>query len=338
MNPVRMRYAGVSYYDRTRALERGEVRPDGVDLEFVTVDEPAKHFGRMAQHAEFEASEMSLSTHVLMLSRGEDRLVGIPAFPSRAFRHGQVYVNARAGIRRPADLAGRRVGIPEYQMTAALWIRAFLQHDYGVTPDMLEWRVGGLRRPGYVERLRHDPPEGVSIERIPDDMALEPMLAAGELDALVTTGAPEAFRRGNGVERLFPDHRRVEREYYQRTGLFPIMHLVVIRRDVYDANPGIAVSLLAAFEESKRRAAARLRAMGTLAVMHPWLPGELADVRECFGGDPFAYGVDANRRDLEALVRYSAEQGLAARDLDLEELFAPETWDWQPGPEPEERV
>jgi 4,5-dihydroxyphthalate decarboxylase len=295
MSTTRIRYAGANYYDRTRALERREVQPEGFDLEYVAYDNPAELFREMAQTAPYEASEMSLSTYMLQRSRGDDRLVGIPVFPSRAFRHGQVYVSAAAGIERPEDLRGKRVGVPEYQMTAAVWIRAFLEHDYGIAPDQVLWRIGGLKKPGY---------------------------------ALLTTDAPAAFRAGDGVERLFPDYRTVEAEYFERTGIFPIMHLVVVRRDVYEADPSIARALLEAFDESQRRALARMGSVGTLAVMHPWLAAELADLRTLFGGDPWASGVEANRQTIAALARYSVEQGLAGRELGPEDLFAHETLDW----------
>ena len=329
MSALSLRYAGVAYFDRTRPLELGEVVPEGIDLEFVGFDNVGELFRRMAQEADFEVSEMSLSTLCMMVSRGDDRLVGIPVFPSRAFRQSQIYVHAGAGIEKPQDLAGRRVGVPEYQMTAALWIRAVLEHDYGVPPSAVRWQTGGLKTPAYQERFHHDLPEGVTLERIPADKALEPMLAAGELDALIHAHQPDEFRAGNpAVARLFPDYRAVERDYYGRTGLFPIMHTVVVRRDVYDANPWIARSLLDAFEEAKRRARERLRDQDTLAVMHPWLAAELDCVKAEFGGDPFAYGLEANRKVLEATTQYSFEQGLSVRKLDPAELFAAETHGW----------
>lgn len=338
MSPLRLRYAGIAYFDRTRPLQVGEVAPEGIELEYVPFESPSGLFGRMVREAEFEASEMSLSTYLMLRSRGDDRFVAIPVFPSRAFRHSQVYVSARSGIARPADLAGRDVGVHQYQMTAAVWVRAFLEHDYGVPPAQIRWWVGGLREPGYAERLAHEPPPGVAIERIPEDRALEEMLAAGELDALVATFAPEPFRRGEGVERLFSDYRRVEEDYFRRTGLFPIMHTVVVRRDVYEASPWVARSLLEAFDESRRRARARLRHLGTLAVMHPWIADELERVEELLGGDPFVDGLEANLPALRALARYSLEQGLAERELDLRELFAEETLDWEPDSAPGPRV
>jgi 4,5-dihydroxyphthalate decarboxylase len=331
MATLSLRYAGAAYLDRTRALERGDVRPDGIELEYVHFADVADLFRVMATDPEFDASEMSLSTYLVMLTRGDRRLVGLPVFPSRAFRHSQVYVNAAAGIGEPADLAGRNVGVPEYQITAAVWIRAFLQHDYGVGPDRMRWWTGGLSAPGGEERLPHDAPPGVTIERIGGDRTLESMLAAGELDALVTVRPPEPFLDGSGrVVRLFPDYRSVEEAYFRRTAIFPIMHLVVLRRDVYEAHPWAARALVDAFEESKRRGRARLGEFGTLAVMHPWLPAELEAVAALFGGDPFAYGVEPNLAVLEAFLRFSVEQNLAAHAVSPSDLFAPETLGWQP--------
>lgn len=329
MNALSLRYAGVSYLDRTRAIERGEVQPDGVELSFVEFTRVGDLFRRMVQDAEFEVAEMSLSTLCMLVSRGDDRLVGIPVFPSRAFRHSQIYVHRSSGIREPADLAGRRIGVPEYQMTAAVWIRAHLEHEYGVPPSAIRWQVGGLKTPEYQERLSHGVPDDVTLERIPADRALEPMLAAGELDGMIHAHAPDPFREGNpDVVRLFPDYRAVEADYFRRTRVFPIMHTVVVRRDVYEASPWVARALLDAFEESKRRGRARLRDMDTLAVMHPWLADEVDTVTEAFGGDPFAYGFGANLHVLEALAGYSHEQGLSARRVDPHEVFAPETHDW----------
>jgi 4,5-dihydroxyphthalate decarboxylase len=333
MSDLPLTYAGVSYYDRTRALERGEVVPDGIDLRYERFEHVGELFRIQAQERRFESSEMSLSTLVLMRSRGADDLLAIPVFPSRAFRHSQVYVREGSGIDKPEDLAGKRVGIPEYQMTAAVWIRAFLEEDYGVAPSDVHWLTGGLSTPAYQERLRHDPPPGVTIELIPSDKTLEGMLESGEIDALSTAAAPRPFTQRKGVRRLFPDYRSVEEDYFRRTGYFPIMHTVCVRKDVYEANPWVPLSLLNAFEEAKRIARHRLRDLDTLAVMHPWIAAELNAIDEMWGGkDPFALGVEANLETVRAVCRYSHHQGLAEREVDPLELFPPEVHDWQPAP------
>jgi 4,5-dihydroxyphthalate decarboxylase len=329
-----VRYAGIRY-DRTAALERGEAVPGGRALEYVAYADPPALFGEMARGAPYEASEMSLSTYLMMRARGDDRLVGIPVFPSRAFRHGQIYVHADSGIETPEELAGATIGVADYQMTAIVWIKGFLAEDNDLQPADSRWRVGGLKRPGWQERLAFDPPPGMEIELADPERSLEELLATGELDALYTTDAPDAFRTGGvgggRIRRLFPDYRAVEAAWYARTGCFPIMHLVVIRRDVLDADPGLALDLAGAFEQAKQAARERLERQVTLAVMHPWIADELQRIEAQFGGDPFAYGWEANRAVIERLMDYSHRQGLIDRPLLAEELFASETLNWQPG-------
>jgi 4,5-dihydroxyphthalate decarboxylase len=333
MSRLRIAYGGVPYVDRMAALATGEVVADGIDLNYVRVRNPGELFQRMAQHAEFDVAEMSLCTTMIMRSQGDDRFVAIPVFPSRAFRHSQLYVHRDSGIRRPEDLVGKNVGVPEYQMTAAVWIRAFLQHDYGVRPSDVHWWCGGLMAPPYVERHPVRLPADVRLDRIPTDTYLEAMISSGEIDALATAIAPRAFREGSdAVRRLFPDFRAVEQEYFKRTGIFPIMHTVVIRRELYERNRWMAVSLVDAFEASKQRSYQRMRELDTLAVAHPWITDELDNLTSLFGGDPFAYGLGANRRVLEAIAGYAAEQGLTERLVAPEEPFAAETHDWTPPP------
>ena len=320
-------FGGVEYLDRTHALASGEVTPVGVDLNFQTLA-ISELFRRMCLHAEFEAAELSLSSYMIMRSHGDERFVAIPVFPARAFRQRQIYVNPDSGIEKPEDLSGKRVGLREYQITAALWMRAFLQHDYGIEPGSIRWRYGGVETPYWAERLEHPPPPGVEIERIPADRSLSDLLESGELDALALTHAPRLFREGSPkIRRLFPDYRQVEEDYFRRTGLFPIMHTVVIRRDVYEANRWLAVSLLRAFEESKAVGRRRTHDMDVLAVSDPWWEPELESVDALFRGDPFPYGFSANATALEAVTQYSFEQGLSGRKLDPAELFAPETLD-----------
>lgn len=326
MSRLPLTYAGLSYYDRTVPLETGATTIPGVDLNVVTFPSPGDLFRRQSQHAEFAASEMSLSTHIALTARGDDRFVGLPIFVSRNFRHSQVYVHVDAGIQQPEHLAGRDVGIFEYQMTAGLWIRAFLEHDHGVQAKDIHWKEGGLTETRYAERMPLDLPPEIDVSRIPADRTLEDMLTTGELPALVSVQPPHGFGTGTAaVRRLFPDHRTVERDYFLRTGLFPIMHLVVLRRDVYEQNRWLAVSLLQAFTEAKAAGQRRLRAVTGLAVGLPWLASSLDEVDELFDGDAFPYGVPSNRNALEAATQYSLEQGLSSRRVAVDDLFAPET-------------
>lgn len=327
MSRVPLSYGGIEYLDRTLALQTGVISPAGVDLNYVVVRGIGDLFRRVAQHAEFDAAEMSACTYMMMIARGDRRLVAIPVFPSRSFRHSQVYVHAEAGITCPQDLSGRNVGILDYQMTAALWVRAFLEHDYGVPPAKMHWWTGGLYTPEYAERMPVTPPPGVRLQRIAEGETLEGLLASGKLDALVTVEPPRAFLEGSsGIRRLFPNYRDVERDYFRKTGFFPIMHLVVLRRDIYERHRWIAVSLVEAFEEAKRIGRERMRYQGALAVGVPWLGSEMEEVDSLFGGDPFPYGVTRNRRILDRMVEYAYEQGLTQRKLDVDELFAPETY------------
>lgn len=329
-------YGGFTYLDRTWPLQVGRVEPEGIELNYATIPEIGALFRRMAQFSEFDASEMSLSTLIMMVSRGDDRLVGIPVFPSRSFRHAFIFVRDGSGIEQPADLVGRRVGVQDYQATAYLWLRALLQHEFGVAPSDFTWYVGGLDVESPLHRMQHDPPPGVDIQFLPPDATVEGWLREGKLDAVMT---PEELVATSASppnwHRLFPDHEERELEYYRRTGFFPIMHCVVVRRDVYEQNPWAAVSLVDAFERAKQDSYARLRDLGAPAVAIPDLGEALARVDEIFGGDAFPYGFARNLPILEAMTQYSFEQGLAARKVDPAELFAVETLAHTPRGAPE---
>jgi len=322
---VSISYGGLLYWDRTLPLYLHDVTPAGVQLDYVVHESAPALFQRQVQDQHFDVSEMSASTFIILIARGDDRFVGLPLYVSRNFRHGQIYVHAASSIDKPEDLRGKRVGVLEYQMTAALWIRAFLQHDFDVHPHDMRWFTGGLTEPRWEERLTLDLPAGISLERIPPGKTLEQMLADGELDALVTAQPPKSFTAGGDcIRRLFQDYESVERDYYRRTQLFPIMHLVVIRRDVYEANRWLAVALVEAFEQAKAIGQRRLRAITGLAVGLPWLGSALDTVDLLFGGDAFPYGLAANAKTLGAMTQYAYEQGLADRKVEITELCAPE--------------
>ncbi len=310
-------------YDRTLPLADGRVRPEGVELTYL--DLPVEEtFFRMARHREFDVAEMSLSTYVLSMSDGAP-FVAIPVFPSRAFRHNGVYVHAGAGIDTPADLRGRVVGVPEYQVTAAVWIRGILAEHHGVPVDGVSYRTGGLRRPGRREKVAVRPP-GVEILPIEDDATLEGLLVSGEIDALYTPRTPEPFLAGHpAVRRLWPDARAEEESYFSRTGIFPIMHTVVIRRDVYENDRWIASSMFKAFADAKAIADARLEETAASASMLPWAYDDARATRRLMGQDFWSYGVAANETPLRTFLRYSHEQGLAARLYEPGDLFAPES-------------
>ncbi len=312
-------------YDRTRALAEGRVRIEGVELLYLSLP-PEETFWGMLRHQEFEISELSFSSYIIARSRGEDRFVAIPVFPSRVFRHSAIYINTRAGIRAPQDLKGKCVGVPEYQMTAAVWARGLLQHEYGVAVQDVEWFTGGLEEPGRKEKLALTLPPSIRVRSIPSDRTLTEMLLEGELEALITARAPSAFRRGDPrIARLFPNYREVEADYYRRTRIFPIMHTIVIRSDIYRAHRWLARALYRAFEEAKQLAQRELFEVAALKVMHPWIVAEAESLHELFGSDWWPYGLEPNRSTIETLIRYLAEQGLIERPIEPEALFAPES-------------
>jgi 4,5-dihydroxyphthalate decarboxylase len=312
-------------YDRTQALADGRVRPDGIDLNCLTLPVEETFF-RMLRHQEFDVAEMSLSSYVLSMFQNEPPFVAIPVFPSRFFRHSCIFVRAASGIRTPADLAGKRVGTPEYQMTAAVWIRGILSDDYGVGVDAVRHFTGGEEEPNRPEKLPLDLPPRIRVERIGPHQTLSSMLARGEIDALFTARTPSSFGTGDGrVKRLFENFVDVERGYFRRTGIFPIMHTVVIRRDVYGRDPWIAQSLYKAFLTAQRHAYRDLGETAALKTMLPWLTAHVEETRREMGADFWPYGLEPNRTTLSTFLRYSHDQGLAKRLLEPESLFAPET-------------
>jgi len=312
-------------YDRTRALADGSVRPEGIDLVYLGL-EVEETFFRMLRHREFDIAEMSLSSYTVTLSRDDPPFIALPVFPSRMFRHSCIFVSARSGIREPKDLVGRRIGVPEYQMTSPVWIRGILQDEYGVEPDSVEYFTGGVEQTGREEKLKLDLPARIRITPIGATNTLAQMLADGEIDALYTARTPSSFAARPGtVRRLFEDYTTVEREYYRRTRMFPIMHTVVIRRDVHRAHPWIAQSLCKAFGEAKRRAQSDLAVTNALSSMLPWQVAHVEEARRELGEDWWPYGLAANRDVLATFLRYHHEQGLSKRRLAPEELFAPET-------------
>ena len=312
-------------YDRTRALLEERVPIEGIELNYLSL--PVEEiFFRMLRHHEFDAAEMSLSSYTLSLFRENPPFIAIPAFPSRFFRHSCIYVNVRSGIREPKDLIGKRIGNPEYQMTAPVWIRGILSDEYGVPATSATYFSGGEEEPGRPEKLALDLPPQIRAKAIPADKTLSQMIDSGEIDALYTARAPSTFRGGSGnVRRLFPDHREVEQKYFEKTGIFPIMHVVAIRRDLYEKHRWIAQSLYKAFVAAKKQAWEDLHETAALKIMLPWAGQHVADTEKLMGSDYWPYGLEANERVLSTFLRYSFEQGLSKRQLTPREIFAPES-------------
>jgi 4,5-dihydroxyphthalate decarboxylase len=311
-------------YDRTEALRDGRVRPAGVDLTYLP-QQVEETFFRMARFGEFDAAELSLSSYVVGLTR-DAPFVAIPVFPSRLFRHSGIYVSAASKIEKPVDLVGAQVGVAEYQLTANVWIRGILADEYDVPVESVTYRTGGLHQPGRPEKLRVELPAGVRVEPIGPGETLSELLATGEIDALYTPRTPRSFARGGaGVRRLFDPAGPVEEDYFRRTGIFPIMHVIVLRRDVYERNRWLARSLFDAFEQAKALCQDGMDETAAARYMLPWLHDEVARTRAVLGEDYWPYGLERNVEPLRAFLRYSYDQGLASRALNPEELFAPET-------------
>ena len=300
-------------YDRTQPLIDGRVAPEGVDLTFIPL-RPGETFWRMLNHSEFDASEMSLSSYSILRSEGDTRFIAIPVFPSRVFRHSAIYLPARSRIGKPQDLKGARVGVGDYQMTAAVWVRQLLAHEYGVMPHDIEWVTG---RP--VRAVRK--PEGVRIIPMPSDMTLEGMLERGEIDALASVMIPEGL--GTSVRRLFADFRAVETAYFKKTGIFPIMHTFVLKTALYEKNPWLAISFYRAFCRARDLAYRTIYDTDALAVGLPWVIDEMEVAHKIFGPQIWDYSIEGSRPTLEALVAAVHEQGLASRRMSVEELFVP---------------
>lgn len=314
-----------SNYDRTRALLEGRVRVDGVDLNYMDLSVEETFF-RMLRYHEFDAAEMSLSSYTVSRFAAEPPFVAIPVFPSRFFRHSCIYVNANSGIREPKDLIGKRIGTPEYQMTAPVWIRGILSDEYGVKVTASKFLTGGEEEPGRPEKLKLNLPPEIDVKPIPADRTLSRMLETGEVDALYTARAPSTYKDGCGpVRRLFPNFHEVEGEYFRKTRIFPIMHTVVIRREIYQRNPWVAQALYKAFLAAQREVYHDLHDTGVLKYMLPWLVRHVEETEKVMGTDFWSYGLEPNRHVLDTFLRYHHEQGLSQRRLKPEELFVPET-------------
>jgi 4,5-dihydroxyphthalate decarboxylase len=323
MSRLRLTFA-CCRYDRMEAIREGHVRPEGVELTCITLKSGRDVFDRMVGGSEFDVAELSASEFISLAGQGDRRFVALPVFPSRVFRHGYIFINTRAGIRTAKDLEGKRVGLPLYTQTAALWARGHLAQEFGVDLSTIRWVQGSVEDTGM-----HGKPHApallgpVALEQNTTGLSLATLLARGDIDALIGSRKPEILGRDSAVARLFPNYRALERALYEERKIFPIMHLVAIRRELHEENRWLATSLYKAFVEAKRRALARLRYAGSLAAMLPWLQSDIEEIDAVFGGDAWPYGVEPNRPTIEALVQYMAEQHFIPRIMPIEELFVP---------------
>lgn len=312
-------------YDRNRPLLDGRVLIDGVDPVFMTLD-PEEIFFRAFRHAEFDICELSFSSYVVKVSRGDSPYVAIPAFLSRAFRHTSIYIRTDRGINTPVDLKGRRIGLPEYQLTACVWARALLEDDYGVKPSDVTWIRGGIEQPGRPEKIKVQLPPEITVEDAPEGQSLNSLLERGDIDGFIGPRSPSCYDRGHPeVSRLFADPTATAADYYRRTGIFPIMHVLGLRRTVAEAHPWLPAALLKAFEQSKAAALVRLSDTSATKVTLPFVEEQIKAARELMGTDYWSYGVPANRDVIETFLRHHHSQGLSHRKIAVDELFHPAT-------------
>ena len=311
--------------DRTRPLLDGRVRIEGVEFNWVPVD-PEEIFHRAFRYQEFDVNEISLATHLTMTARGGSPFVGVPVFPSRVFRHSAIYIRRDRGISEASQLAGCRVGVPDYQQTAGLWVRGMLLDIYGVHPGQIHWWEGGQEQAGREPRTRIELPPNVSVAPIAADATLSGLLLAGDLDAIVSPRVPScAVSHPELVGRLFIDYRSAEEAYFRETKMFPLMHAIGIRRGLAAEHPWLAASLYKAFHEAKEICMRDLMMVNYLRSSLPWLADDVRRVQELMGRDYWRYGVSENRPELDAMCRYAFEDGLAPRVVEAGELFASST-------------
>jgi 4,5-dihydroxyphthalate decarboxylase len=313
----------INPYEHVRDLLDGTVKAEGIDFTFLRV--PTEEiFYRFVRYREWDVSEMAFGKLAVLLSQGDNSVVAIPVFPSRVFRHSSIYVRSDAGIRAPEQLAGKRIGLPTWSQSASMYSRGMLAHEYGVDLKSVHWVQGGVNQPGRLENVNLKLPDWLRLTRI-SDRSLSEMLLAGELDAVFSARPPAPFTAGDKrIRRLFEDYRSVELAYWQKTGIFPIMHVVAMRREVYERHRWVAMNLYTALETAKNRSLERLKSVTESSIPLPWIPEQTELARRMLGEDFWPYGIEPNRRTLEAFTQYAYEHGVCARKLAVEELFAPE--------------
>lgn len=312
-------------YDRTRPIVDGRVKIDGVDPTCMLLS-PEEMFFRAFRHQAFDVSELSLSSYSISVARGDAHYIAVPVFLSRAFRHTSIYVRTDKGIAGPKDLRGRRIGIAEYQLSANVWFRGILEDEAGVRPSDIHWVRGGMNTPGRPEKIKVDLPPAIKIEDAPEGATLNAMLASGDIDGFVGPRAPMCFDEGHPhVDRLYPDTISAAEDYYTRTAIFPIMHVLGVRRSLADSHPWLAGALLKAFTQAKVMAQAALADTSATKVTMPFVEDNLRRARQLMGADVWTYGLAPNRHVLDAFLNYHYRQGLSPRQVGADELFHPAT-------------
>lgn len=310
-------------YDRTRPLIEGRVEAEGVDLR-IEVLRPREMFPRMLEKQEFDCSELSMASFASLIGRDACPFVALPVPLSKLFRHSCIYIRQGAGISAPADLVGKRVGTTQYGSTAAVFMRGFLKDDYNIEAQDMRWFMGGLDTPTETPLIPLDLPPEIALEYLPAGQTLEAMLESGDLDALFSIYLPKSFlKESPHIARLFPDYRLAEEQWWRRTGVFPIMHAVALRKEIHEAHPWVAASLYDAFRRARDIALEALYDTDALRIALPWLIHHVEEARSIFGREYWAYGFEANRATAAALGRYVHDQGLSPRRVSAEEIFLP---------------
>lgn len=313
-------------YDRNRALYDGRVQIDGCNPVYMLLN-PEEMFFRAMRSRDFDITELSFSSYLVKHAKGESPYIAVPVFLSRAFRHTSIYVR-KDRIKKPEDLKGCRIGVPEYQLTAVVWARSILQDDYGVNPEDVTWVRGGIDTPGRPEKIKLDLPPGVTIEAAPAGHTISDLLDKGEIDAFIAPRPPSGAALSNpNVAWLFDDPTTVAKDYYRRTGIFPIMHVVGIRKELAEQNRWLPAAVFKAFGESKAKALELLADTSATKVTLPFVEEQLKAARETLGNDFWSYGVEPNRKTIEAFLHHHHAQGLSCRKVGLDELFHPSTYE-----------
>ena len=311
--------------DRSRPIARGEIAVDGYEIDF-HFGQPETIFRQALRERTFEITELSMASHIVTTARGDSAYIGVPVFLSRSFRHSCIFIRTDRGIDTLADLRGRTIGLPEYQQTAAMWVRGMMLDECGIKASDISWITGGLNEPGPGERIKIDLPDDIRMQPLGDGQYLDALLRAGEIDAIISPRPPASLNDETApVGRLFHDLRAAETDYYRRSGFFPIMHCLAVRRDIADAMPTLPVALATAFAGAKALSLEELSLINVMRVSLPWIAQEYRDTMALMDGNPWPYGFARNRAELDAMTRYAASDGLAARKIEPEELFHPST-------------
>ncbi len=311
-------------YDRMQALKDGVIKPEGIDLRYIEIQSPPEIFARMLKTGSFDVAEMSSAHYIIMKSRGDFPYIALPVFPSRLFRHGFIFINRNSRIVDPTDLAGKRIAVQEYRQSAGVWIRGILKSEYGVDFSGVSWVEGGVdtpRRPDNIMDLR--PSGDLSIGLIGPEQSISDLLVTGEVDAYFGARAPRAFFESDDVVRLFPDYRSEERRYFEQTGIYPIMHTMIMNEAFHRTHPWAAESLYKAMSDAKNWVLEQIRFSGAQRYILPWMFADLDELDSVFSGDPYPYGLEPNRKTLETLMGFLVDQGFINVPITVDELFTP---------------